>query len=227
MNGLTRIMTVMALLFLFLHFQGMAQGLVTPPAGLPEEKWELTYDDYRARAHDSFNVSEYNRNQDYPMIPSRDALVGLRREVTLVRDESDVYIKGIFGEYRKAWIKCRVDGDRLTIPNSQVIDMNGPIYFHWGSSYLDTGWVYEYKENYRPVDFADFKSGDDRISFTVSADESNVTSWANKLEQFLFPSFWFDNDERGDWLFSSDLGGYPDLGYMVNMVFRKVGNHEN
>ena len=232
MYRLTRIIIV-AIFLTMCHLQGMTQELVTPPNGLPEERWELTYDDYRARAHDSFDVSEYNRHPDYPMIPSRDDLVGLRREVTLVRNGSDVYIKGIFGEYRKAWIKCRIEGDRLTIPNNQLIDPDGPVYFHWGSSLLTCGWVHVHKEEYRSVDYVDFKSGNDRISFIVADDGCSVTSRKpnDYLEARTYntpdPSFWFDNDERGDWLFSSDLGGYPDLGYMVNMVFRKVGNHGN
>lgn len=224
MNRLTRILSVTAFLILSLHFQGMAQGLVSPPKGLPEERWELTYDDYRARAYGVFDVSEYNRNPVYPTIPSRDVLVGLTREITWVRDGVDVYIKGIFREYPEAWIKCRIEGDRLTMQNGQVIDTDGPIYFHWGSSYLDIGLVYEYKENYRPVDFADFKSGDDLISFIVSEDGGSVTSsesYGVIRDNTPDPSFWFDNDMRGDWLFESELGGYPDVEYMVNMVLRK------
>lgn len=225
MNRLTRILSVTAFLILSLHFQGMAQGLVSPPKGLPEERWELTYDDYRARAYGVFDVSEYNSNPDNPLIPSREVLVGLTREVTWVRDGVDVYIKGVFREYPEAWIKCRIEGDRLTMQNGQVIDTDGPIYFHWGSSYLDTGWVYEYKENYRPVDFADFKSGDNGISFIVSEDGGSVTSgesYSINPDNNPEPSFWFDNDVRGDWLFESELGGYPDVEYMVNMVFRKI-----
>ena len=228
MNRLTRILSVTAFLILSLHFQGMAQGLVTPPAGLPQERWELTYDDYRARAYGVFDVSEYNSNPDNPLIPSREVLVGLTREVSWVRDGADVYIKGIFQEYPEAWIKCNIDGDRLTILNNQIIDMNGPIYFHWGSSHLDIGWVHEFLDTYRPVGFADFRSGDEQILFTMSDDGCTVTS-VNIQEKEIYksPSFWFDNDVRGDWFFGSELGGYPDVEYMVKLVFRKIGDPRN
>lgn len=57
------------------------------------------------------------------------------------------------------------------------------------------------------------------------------------------PSFWFDNDGKGDWVFAFckrlafdynewrytdeyyyDGSGYPDIPYMINMSFRKLEN---
>ncbi len=235
MNRLTRIITIAALLAIC-HLQGTAQSLVTPPAGLPQEKWELTYDDYRALIYDHIDLTGilgHNQDPDYPIIPTRDVLVKLKREVLLVRNGNDVYIKGIFQVYPKAWIKCRVDGDKVIVSNNQAIDMNGPIYFHWGSAYHDTYAVREYKDSYKNVDFTNFTSGDNLILFTISDNGDTITArtahtdWLVPAEEFLKPSFWFDGDVKGDWVFGCDWGGYPDVGYMVNMVFRKIKDSGN
>ena len=106
MYRLTRIIIVSAFLTIC-HLQGMAQEMVTPPKGLPEESWEMTYNYWRQNPKDN------------------------KRIVSLVRDGNDIYIKGIFEMYPFSWIKCMVQGDRLVIPNGQTIDTK-PIYFHWG-----------------------------------------------------------------------------------------------
>lgn len=235
MKGLTRIMTVTALLFLFLHFQGMAQGLVKPPTGLPEERWELTFDDYRALAYDKeyWGGSISNEKSEVKtrsFMPPYDNLINLKRNVIVVRDGNDVYIKGIFQPYADAWIKGTVNGDKLTIRNNQIIDTDGPIYFHWGSSYFDryfyTEWAY----------YIYFKPEDNLISFIISDNFNMITSktsptdWITSADEFMKSAFWFDNDEVGDWMFGKKSNlpdkfyglGYPDVPYMINMKFRKT-----
>ena len=242
MARLTKIILTMALLAIT-QFQGTAQRPVMPPSGLTQERWELTYDDYRAPC-DSLGIFSYDT--EYPRIPPSKTLGNLKREVVLVRDGNDVYILGIFSEYAGSWIKGTVDGDRLVIPNNQILDAAGPIYFHWGATdYFNNIRISGSKEDV--VRAVIFTQEDDKISFDISDDGKTITSRSSTKHfegsSLHAPSFWFDNDERGEWTFEfnrlwryvfgdkgeplykedySDGCGFPDIPYAINMVFRKI-----
>lgn len=241
MSRITRIIFAIALMAI-IPLQIKGQQPVTPPSGLPQEKWELTFDDYRAIM---VKYYFYIPNCAYPSLPSSyDALINLKKEVVMVRDGNDVYIQGIFSEYGGSWIKGKVNGDRLVITNNQILDTSGPVYFHWGAlehmdifPHLDENWVRA----------AAFFPEDTCISFDISEDGKTITSRSQKTHGSALgthlPSFWFDNDKRGDWWFEynrflsfyyiesdkrwykdtyDDGCGYPDIPYMVNMMFRKI-----
>lgn len=220
MNGLTRIIIVAAFLTIC-HLQGLAQGLVTPPAGLPEESWEMTYNYWRQTSNEN------------------------KRIVSLIRDGNDIYIKGIFEMYPFSWIKCMVQGDRLVIPNGQTIDTDKPIYFHWGACCY-AGPLYGV---YDKVESTTLSAADSLISFTISEDGHAITS--RSKEEYkgdaypVVPCFWYDNDKRGDWVFDyvwiqahtyfesvtieeQEYGSlWPDIPYIINMEFRKVDIENN
>lgn len=214
MHRLTRIIIVAAFLTIC-HLQGMAQEMVTPPKGLPEESWEMTYNYWRQNPKDN------------------------KRIVSLVRDGNDIYIKGIFEMYPFSWIKCMVQGDRLVIPNGQTIDTK-PIYFHWGACCY-AGPLSGY---YDKVQSTTLSAADSLISFTISEDGHAITSRSKeeyKGDAYpVVPCFWYDNDKRGDWVFDyvwiqahyllkeQEFGSlWPDIPYIINMEFHKVDIEDN
>ena len=218
------------------QFQGTAQRPVMPPSGLTQERWELTYDDYRAPC-DSLCIFSYDT--EYPRIPPSKTLGNLKKEVVLVRDGNDVYILGIFSEYAGSWIKGTVNGDRLVIPNNQILDASSPTYFHWGA----TNYINLNGGENIVIRAVIFTPEDDTISFDISEDGKTIRSigLTNDGIKLHVPSFWFDNDERGDWTFEYNLQwnfvydngdlykniyddgcGFPNIPYAINMVFRKI-----
>ena len=220
------------------QFQGTAQRPVMPPSGLTQERWELTYDDYRAPC-DSLCIFSYDT--EYPRIPPSKTLGNLKKEVVLVRDGNDVYILGIFSEYAGSWIKGTVDGDRLVIPNNQILDASSPTYFHWGA----TNYINLNGGENIVIRAVIFTPEDDTISFDISEDGKTIISRSSikyfEDSSLHVPSFWFDNDEMGDWTFDfndlwhfisedgdlyknrySEGTGFPDIRYAINMVFRKI-----
>lgn len=232
----TQIILTIALLAIT-QFQGTAQQPVSPPSGLPQERWELTYDDYRAPC-DTLYI--FTPHTDYPVIPPSETLGNLKKEVVMVRDGKDVYIRGIFSEYAGSWIKGTVNGDRLVIPNNQILDASGPTYFHWGA----TNYINLNGGENIVIRAVIFTPEDDTISFGISEDGKIIRSksLANGGDMEVHaPSFWFDNDERGDWTFEFNLQeefvynngdgykniyndgcGFPNIPYAINMVFRKI-----
>lgn len=225
MNRLTLIIWMVALVTVC-HLQGTAQELVTPPPGLPQERWELGYDDYRAPLRtDFYGYWMLDRGPDYPSIPPLENLVNLKRIVVMARYGNDVYIQGVFEAYPDAWIKGTVNGDRLMIGNNQPIDAYGPVYFHMGS------WSYDVLNylDYRTISSSiSLTSGDDLISFVISDDGNTIV--ANTPSEYDKPAFWYDNDPTGDWVFDYNLhyeaddegSGCPDIPYMINMVFKRI-----
>ncbi len=242
MDRLTQIILTMALLAI-IPFQIKAQRPVMPPSGLTQERWELTYDDYRAPCE---SLGIYSFDPEYPSIPSSKTLGNLKKEVVMVRDRNDVYIRGIFSEYAGSWIKGTIIGDRLVIPNNQILDAAGPIYFHCGATdYFNNIRISGSKEDV--VRAVIFTPEDGKISLDISVNGKTMTP-RSSIEDFAdsslhVTSFWFDNDERGDWTFEynrlwryvfgdkgeplykedySDGCGFPDIPYAINMVFRKI-----
>ncbi len=230
MNRLTLIIWTVAFVA-FCHVQGAAQELVSPPPGLPQERWELSYDDYRAPLRTDFDGARLlSCGRDYPSIPPLENLVNLKRIVVMARYGNDVYIQGVFETYPNAWIKGTVNGDRLMIGNNQPIDAYGPVYIHMGAwSYDD---LYYEDFSYARTCYISLTSGEDLISFTISDDGNTIA--ADTPNEFDKPSFWYDNDPAGDWVFDSNMrgkthaeyegSGCPDIPYMINMVFRKIEN---
>lgn len=231
MTRLTHIITVAAFLTIC-HLQGMAQELITPPAGLTKERWELTYDDYRVLWYDKEYWDRSNVKSEVKTkssFPPYESIIDLKREVVMVREGDDVYIKGIFEPYADAWIKGTVNGDRLIIRNNQIIDTDGPIYFHWGSSY--------YVDYFSPewASYIYFEPEDNGVSFIMSDTADMITSGYDDIWHNA-PAFWFDNDEVGDWMFGwktymqttkESYGlGYPYVPYMINMRFTKIEDNE-
>ena len=234
MNRLTLIIWTVAFVMIC-HLQGTAQNLVTPPSGLPQERWELTYNDYRAPIYEQSLGYFQSITADYPRIPPHDDLINLKKEVVIVRDGNDIYIKGIFAVYPNAWIKCKVSGDRLNIGDNQIIDLNGSVYFHFGTIDYDGS-----------LNIADGTIGDEitftpdekRVSLIFSDDGSTITAKSNSEWNGYTPGFWFDNSVslqfmlhyyRSEYRWYSGKSGYyyigtgcPDVEYMVNMVFRKM-----
>lgn len=207
------------------HLRGTAQELVIPPSGLPQERWELTYDDYRS-------IVSFDNIPGYPEIPPHDKLINLRKEVIMVRDAEDVYVKGIFDVCPDAWIKCKVVDNQLIINDGQLIDHNNALYFHYGYAHYD---YLNYSEGAMQSRL-EFNPDEDPVSFIISDDGDVITCRSQKT-----PAFWFDNNPRmllmfdviywsgsfnpvtGDYIPPSTYGtGFPDIQYMVNMAFRKI-----
>ena len=226
MNRLTLI--IWTLVFVaFSHVQGTAQELVTPPPGLPQERWELTYDDYRA-------IVSFENIPDYPEIPPHDKLINLKKEVIMVRDGGNVYIKGIFDVCPDAWIKCKVADNQLIINNNQLIDRYNTLYFHYGYANFGDYYYADHVQQRR----IEFEPDEDTVFFTISDDEDTITG--RSQSEWNLPAFWFDNNPKMMLMFDviyndgwvpggegyrppSTYGtGYPDIQYMVNMVFRKI-----
>lgn len=232
MNRLTRILSVAAFLLPFLHLQGIAQELITPPTGLPEERWELTYDDYRAPMYlydGHMWVSLGLLTSDYPQIPPHDKLINLKKEVLLARDGNDVYIKGIFKMYPDAWIKCMVAGDKLIVYDNQTLLANGNMYFHIGYADYLAGNDGD-RDNEDTITFTHIE---DSVSFDISADGNTMTYPKHKYA-IPAPAFWFDKNIDIELVFDYNQrnprggntyytgSGYPAIEYMVNMTFRKI-----
>ena len=227
MNRLTLIIWTVAFVTIC-HLRGTAQELVTPPSGLPQERWELTYDDYRSRVI-------FDNISGYPEIPPHDKLINLKKEVIMVRDAEDVYVKGIFDVCPDAWIKCKVADNRLIINNNQLVDPDNALYFHFG--YADFDYL-NYTEH-ATRSYLEFNPDEDPVSFIISDDGDVITSQSQS--SWEIPAFWFDNNPRmllifdviyysgksdpvsGDYIPPSTYGtGFPDIQYMVNMAFRKI-----
>lgn len=209
---------------------GKAQQFATPPSGIPQEKWELTYDDYRAPIYDSHMwVSLGFMTSDYPQIPPHDKLINLKKEVLMARDGNEVYIKGIFKMYPDAWIRCEVSGNNLIVYNNQALKANGNMCFHAGYADYLAGNDGD-RDNEDTITFTHKK---DSISFDISVDGNTITSPRGEYATPA-PAFWFDKNVDIELIFDYNQrnprggntyytgSGYPDVEYMVNMVFRKI-----
>ncbi len=125
MDRLTQIILTMALLAI-IPFQIKAQRPVMPPSGLTQERWELTYDDYRAPCE---SLGIYSFDPEYPSIPSSKTLGNLKKEVVMVRNGNDVYIRGIFSGYAGSWIKAQSSGTGLSFPTTRSLTLPVPYIF--------------------------------------------------------------------------------------------------
>lgn len=125
--------------------------------------------------------------------------------------------------------------NRLIINDGQLIDQNNALYFHLGYAYSD---YLNYSES-ATQSYLEFRPDVDSVSFTISDSGDVITGLSqNNWEK---PAFWFDNNPKmllifnviyyngsfnpvtGDYIPPSTYGtGFPDIQYMVNMVFRKI-----
>lgn len=200
---------------------GLAQEPQRPPVLFPQEKWEVSFDNY---------MSLRDGNDDYR---------NLTREVSIVRNGNDLYIEGLFAEVPDAWVKCTLNGQEVIFEENQVLDIvdDQPVYFHWGSA----EYAFNSGNTYAEADIKFQYSSNPEYSttFTLSDDGETITAYMNQLGN---PSaFWYDGKSDGNLQFSdgwywkgpgdSDYEkvgeGFPEVDFMVNMVFRKVNDEGN
>ncbi|GEM_PF-1650104 len=182
---------------------------VTPPLLEPQEEWVLQFDNY---------MNEYGDRAS-------------SRDVVIVRDESDMYIKGVFAEYPDAWLKGTVDGNHLRIDNKQFLDKDedgGDVYFYCGS--FESTWA---SGNTFQDSDKDFRSNDQYGIFAI-ADDGNAmtpvrgasafwyTAGKSKISFFEHIHFeGFDDENHEVWITTGT--GFPDVDYMIHMRFQKKG----
>lgn len=200
---------------------GFAQEVLQPPVMFPQEKWELTFDNYMSLRDGNVNY----RN--------------LTRDVSIVRNGKDLYIEGLFSEVPDAWVKCTINGKEVTFEENQVLEIvdDQPVYFHWGSA--------EYSFNsgntYAEADIRFQHSSGPECNTTLTLSEDGKTMTSSKNQQGNPAAVWYGGKSDGDVQFSggwywkgpgdSDYEkvgeGFPDADFMLNMVFRKVNDEGN
>ena len=193
--------------------QVFAAEPVTPPFQDPQEEWVLTYDNYSS-------------------VLWRDAgPKGMSRDVAIVRDNDNLYIKGIFQEYPDAWIKGTVHDKQLMFETGQILAVKGEeyVYFHCGE--LDHSAIDGNTTMIEAIDFYPswqlFNKSQDRNEFTVgiaSAYDKCSFWYSDKTDGCL--NFWL----RKKWLIEVGIGdptvsgtGFPDVDYMIYMKLHRKG----
>lgn len=179
-----------------------------------QETWELTYDDYHV------------------LLGSLPQYQNLTRKLTVVREGNRLSIKGIFPEYPDAWVKCNVWKDSVFIKSAQIMkkDEDGAqVYFLWG--YTRFEW-YIGNSSWRTIYFERARSGRPAFVLTnggremhpvVRSEDESLTFWYSDSEE----SFYYDEWHRLDLPYGGG-SGFPDVGFMVNMVFRSPqSRHEH
>lgn len=181
---------------------------VEPPAGSTEEAWQLSYDNYRY------------------IVYSRHEYHDITRDVTVVRDGSDIYFKGVFKEYPEAWIKGEVSGNVVRIGNIQPL--GDDVYFKSGSleSYFASGHTIQY--------FAVQFSAARTAVFTMSGDGDTIMAVPTKPDYrtVYYAGFWYDTNTKnsvtyydgkmGEGPDGAEYEHFPDTDFMTNMCFRKI-----
>ncbi len=175
-----------------------------------QEIWELTYDDYHVL---------YYSNSQYQ---------NLTRKVKVSRGGDKLYINGIFPAYPDVWIKCTVRNDSVFIGQAQTMRKNEDgtkVYFLWGFSRFE--W-YAGTTSHQTIYFE--RAGSERAAFVLTHDgqemhpvegskDDKTTFWYSDSRE----SFYYDQWHSLEVPDYSGGTGFPDVGFMVNMVFRKVG----
>lgn len=198
-------------LIVALSFVANAGEPVTPPSGLEEEQWEMTYDLYKAI---TTSKTDNDKNRIQPVIVSRSG--------------EEIYIKGVFPSCPDSWIKGYVKDGKCILDNAQVIgyDDNEPLYFVCGKAepYIESGNTFRESG----VDFY----WKENIEFTVSDNGESLT-YSGIPSNNSIPSFWNSrNPQRPQKFFSSyqssygnieeEWTGYPNVEYFINMSFHKI-----
>lgn len=219
MKRLARIVSMMCMV-LSSNWVTQAQELVTPPAGLPEETWKIKYNDYRDLCDKEFLV---------PLIPDKERLV------TIVRDNDQLYVKGMFEAYPDSWIHATVlwgkrivfDVSTMVCASDSRMDKPGPVYAMNG---IEHEVLIQYDRIYCKILFNENDNDSyDRVSciYTFSEDGQSITS------EVVFPNFddvcsafWCDTDiTRHDLSYDEGCGsGLPDIDILCNLMFEKVSD---
>lgn len=208
-----------------------------PDSAEVREIWRMTYDDYHVMVSPRDDIP-----QEYQSIS---------RNVEVLRKGNEMSMKGIFKEYPNAWTVFAIQGDTVCCEQDQSLEMNenqnryilNPVRLYWGSCYKDystgiTLWIesLHFVPNGGWVPYND-EGPQLRISTdgnTIKFEEKEIivgAFWYYKKEHYNDPyhnvSFdkgWQKEWDAGDGQYKfEDIGtGYPDVGYMVNVVFRKL-----
>ncbi len=207
MRSILKLMAIVTIVTTFAP-DSDAIGPIVPPAGLAEEAWQLTYDDYRCRALE-YSGPEYH---------------DIMRDVTVVRDNNDIYIKGIFEAYPDAWIKGKDNGMYFDLEDVQTLqDSEGePVYFKCGTVFYSS-YVSDYTIVGMRASFATGILGAIMFSYYRDALMSCPSVNGDPV------AFWYaDNDGAIDRFYDGWIEDheecFPDVDYMVNPCLRKKSN---
>ena len=195
------------------------------PEPVPEdvcETWQLIYDDYHLATY-----------KDHPeSCPSKYRYI--TRYVKVIRKRDEMFIKGIFSKYPDVWTNFTIKDDSLYIKYPQILETSKDsiVYLHYGTVYYD--WYYYRNDNVFESDLT-FITTDNPYYHSVlkfSADGDVIT--ANKAMYDGSGTFWYDNNKEGKYKLSvyKDYNNpenprntdYPDSGFMINMVLKKVSD---
>lgn len=197
-----------------------------------QETWQLTYDDYHV----------VKLKGDKAEIPQE--YLNITRKVTVLRKGNDLSIKGIFNEYPNAWTKFTIRGDKLYAEQGQELEngVSNPMLFYWGNcrNTFEKGITFtSFGIAFTLPDYNDvYISGN---GIRISAD-GNTIKFHN--DDGLSGAFWYVKSDHNpyvefyttwEWSWDPTIDlpgneltetstGYPDIGYMVNMVFQKTSN---
>lgn len=208
-----------------------ADQLVFPPAGLPEETWQMSFLDY----------NRYGKEYPNPTRSSEE----LTRCVTFVWDDNTVYVKGIFEDFPDSWIKGSLYGKKIQFDTAQLIceldtrleepqpvyAMNGVVkYEYCRQQNLNYPYWYEYSISFNlngsTVDY-DFywmkftlsDSGDSISSEVVTPSHSNLrTAFWHHTKPSGFNYFYRYEEEASEFYGS----GFPKEDYPTSVQFTKV-----
>lgn len=209
MKTLLKLMILAAVMTAWAPRAGAA-GTAEPPAGLAAETWRLTYDNYRYLVYGS----------------SRPEYHGVTRDVTVVRDGGDIYIKGVFKEYPDAWIKGDVSGNVVNI--GKIQPLGDDAYFKSGS--LECNFCFGHTFNYNQAAF----DVEPAAVFTMSEDGATIMAVPSNPERYTdaYTGFWYAGNGLGfdtyyDGKVDEGPGGpkyesFPDTDFMINMCFKRT-----
>ena len=185
-------------------------GKDSEPEPEPEavtETWQLTYNDYHLFMN--ANSDEY-RN--------------LTHNVTIVNKGDELTFIGLFPEYPESSIRGESNGYTVSIPDAQIIDINGndTVYFHCG--YVDFIYYYWISKNEEGMHI-DFKPGSGKnIAFRIQNDGRKMIATANQFDNGN-RAFWISSEKDGHISFNSptDLPNFPN---MFEMELIKVSDSD-
>lgn len=183
------------------------------------ETWQLTYNDYHHFMH--ANDDEYQ----------------MTHKVTVIRNGNELTFIGLFPEYPESSIKATTNGYTVSIPDAQIIEINGndTIYFHCGYVYFSYYWSYT---NGQSTDI-DFKpETGNYVAFRIQNDGRKMIATANQYNDSK-RAFWIspkkdgnisfysrtEKDNNGNYLPTTGTG-FPDIPNMHEMELTKISDSD-